>query len=77
MLNQNAWQIWLEVSILVDNALGLANLASLDCANSIANAVDRNAARIALVSSIHRQLKEAARQLSEIEPRDANGRIPA
>lgn len=73
MQQPEAWNTWLEASIAVDNAKGLALIVKLDCIDSIGDERDRENASKALVSSIHAMLENAAELLETIEPCSESG----
>ena len=74
MAHSEAWNIWFEVSRAVDDARGLALLADLDCAESIADAEQSDNARRALVSVISGLMERVHGLLQEIEPNQSTTR---
>lgn len=59
---------WCNIQCLVDDALGLALLGSIDCASDISNDKDRETARASTTGAAVVVLKQAQAMLNSIDP---------
>lgn len=65
------WDTWMTVTKAVDDALGLAILADLDCGDSIIDERQQQLARTALNSCLVAQLEIASKLIATMEPPSA------
>lgn len=66
--SRETWDIWSEITRLVDTARGLALLAEHDCAAALGVPEERDSARQAPMTAAGLLLKQAKDMLAEIEP---------